>query len=31
MQHIEGYAGKTPDEIVDDDYSAAVIGVNGLA
>ncbi|OXV08195.1 hypothetical protein Egran_04042, partial [Elaphomyces granulatus] len=29
MQHIEGYAGKTPDEIADDDYSAAVIGVNG--
>lgn len=29
MQHIESYAGKTPDEIADDDYSAAVIGVNG--
>lgn len=29
MQHIEEYAGKSPDEIAADDYSVAVIGVTG--
>ncbi|KAJ5467897.1 6-phosphofructokinase [Penicillium sp. IBT 31633x] len=29
MEHIEGYAGKTPDEIAEDDLSSAVIGVKG--
>ena len=29
MQHVESYAGKTPDEIVADEKSASVIGTKG--
>ena len=29
MQHIESFSGKTPDEIIADEYSAVVIGVKG--